>query len=143
MVQINPYLMFDGRCDEAFRFYEKAFNAKIGERMTFGNSPACEGMSADAAAAMKDKIVHMNMQVGNALLMGSDCPPGMYEAPKGLSVAIGVATNDEADRVFLALSEGATVTMPLAQTFWSSRFGMLTDKFGISWMINTDPNIQA
>jgi PhnB protein len=94
-VQLNPYLIFDGRCAEAFRFYEKAFNAKIGETMTFGNSPAaCEGMPADVAAAMRDKVVHMNMQVGNALLMGSDCPPGM-----------------------------------------------LTDKFGISWMVNTDPKV--
>lgn len=143
-MQLNPYLIFNGRCEEAFRFYAKAFNAKIGEMMTFGNSPAaCEGMPADAAAAMKDKIVHINMQVGNALLMGSDSPSGMYEVPKGMSVAIGVATNEEADRVFNALSEGATITMPLAQTFWSSRFGMLTDKFGISWMINTDPNIQT
>jgi PhnB protein len=73
--------------------------------------------------------------------MGSDCPPGMYEAPKGLSVAIGVATDDEADRVFNALAAGGNVIMPLQQTFWSSRFGMLTDKFGISWMVNTDPKV--
>lgn len=141
-MQLNPYLMFDGRCEEAFRFYEKAFNAKIGEMMTFDNSPAaCEGMPADALVTMKDKVVHISMQVGNALLMGSDCPPGMYEAPRGLPVAIGVATNDEADRVFNALSDGAKITMPLAETFWSSRFGMLTDKFGISWMVNTDPKV--
>lgn len=134
-MQFSPYLTFDGRCEEAFRFYETCFNARIGETMTFGNSPGCENMPAD----FKDKIIHMNMQVGNIMLMGSDAPPGMYEATKGMSVAIAVESTAEAERVFNALAAGGSVTMALQETFWSPRFGMLTDRFGIPWMVNTVP----
>jgi PhnB protein len=133
-MQINPYLNFNGQCEEAFKFYEKLLGGKITGMMTHANSPMADQVSPD----WRDKIMHVHMTVGPWVLMGSDTPPQHYQKPQGVTVSLSVKTPDEAERIFAALSEKASITMPLQQTFWSPRFGMLTDRFGIPWMVNCD-----
>ena len=133
-MQITPYLSFNGNCETAFKFYEKCFNGKIVAMITYGDTPMADQMPADR----RGKIAHARLSAGNALLMGGDAPPNMFEASKGYSVTVGVEDPAEAERVFKALSEGGTVRMALEKTFWALRFGMLIDKFGIPWMINCE-----
>ena len=134
-MQLNPYLVFDGRCAEAFRFYEKTLGGKIEAMLTHGETPAAEHVDA----SWHDKIMHANLKVGDLDLMGSDAPPQYYEQPRGISVALHVADAREGERIFNALADGGTVTMPLEKTFWAERFGMVTDRFGIPWMVNCAP----
>ena len=133
-MQLNPYLMFDGQCEAAFRFYEQALRGTIVAMMTFGDGP----MAEQTAAEQRGKIMHARLVVGDAVLMGSDAPAGHYEKMKGFSVALGVEEPEEADRVFNALASGGTITMPIQETFWARRFGMLVDRFGTPWMINCE-----
>jgi PhnB protein len=133
-MQLNPYLHFNGQCEAAFKFYEQALDGKIGAMMTHDGSP----MADQVPQEWLQKIMHARMTVGDVLLMGSDSPPGRYEAPKGFTVSIGIDKPAEADRVFHALAEGGTVTMPIQETFWAQRFGMVTDRFGIPWMVNCE-----
>ena len=133
-MQLNPYLTFNGQCEAAFKFYEKVLGGKIEAMMTFGGSP----MEDRAPAEWRDKIMHARLTAGVNVLMGSDAPPDRYEPMKGITVSIGVDDPAEAERIFHALAEGATVQMPIQQTFWATRFGMLTDRFGTPWMINCE-----
>lgn len=132
-MQIDPHLSFSGNCEEALTFYEKTFGGKIEFKMTYGESPM--------AAQLPDwssKIMHISMRVGDRVLMGCDAPPQYQGKPQGFDVSISVKDAAEAERVFNALADGGQVTMPLAETFWSTRFGMLTDRFDIPWMVNTN-----
>lgn len=131
-MQVNPYLAFDGTCAQAFRFYEQALGGKIVMMMTVGESP----MAAQATPETKNQIMHAALQVGGVTIMGADAPSGMFSKPQGFSVSLGIDDEAEAERVFGNLSEGATIKMPLQETFWAKRFGMLVDRFGIPWMIN-------
>lgn len=131
---LNPYLTFDGRCREAFEFYADALGGRITSMFPFGDTPAAEHMPT----GWGDKIMHAHLSVGDRDLMGSDAPPGRYEKPQGFSVSLQFTKVDESERVFAALSEGGNVIMPLQQTFWAARFGMLVDRFGIPWMINCE-----
>src|SRR5215208_4705 len=115
---INPYLTFDGQCEEAFRFYEQCLGGKIVAMTKFKGSPAEEHTPPE----WQDKILHAYMTVGDAVLMGSDAPPGHYANPQGLHVSLGVTEPAEAERAWNGLSEGATVQMPLGETFWALRF---------------------
>src|SRR5256885_1491578 len=124
--QISPYLVFNGQCETAFKFYEKALNAKIEAIMTFGNSP----MSDKAPAEWQNKVMHASMRLGNTVVMGSDAPPDRYEEPKGFFLSIGLKDPAEAERMFSELAAGGKVQMPLEKTFWAAKFGMLTDRFG-------------
>jgi PhnB protein len=133
-MQLNPYLMFDGRCEAAFKFYEKVLGGKIEAMMTYGSSPMAEQTSPD----WRNKIMHARMIVGDKMLMASDAPPDRHEPMKGFSVTISVDDPGEAERVFRALSDKGTVQMPIQQTFWAARFGMLVDQFGTPWMINCE-----
>jgi PhnB protein len=133
-MQLNPYLSFDGRCEAAFKFYEKALGGKIVAKMTYGETP----MKEQSPAELHGKIAHIRMSIGDTLLVGSDSPPNRYEPAKGITVMLGIDTPGEAERVFKELSEGGTVTMPIEETFWARRFGMLTDQFGIPWMVNCE-----
>jgi PhnB protein len=133
-MQLNPYLMFDGRCEAAFKFYEKALGGKIEAMMTYGSSPMAEQTSSE----WRNKIMHARLSVGDKMLMGTDPPPGRYEAMKGFSVTISVDDPGEAERIFHALSEAGTVQMPIQETFWARRFGMLVDQFGTPWMVNCE-----
>ncbi|MDO5652697.1 MAG: VOC family protein [Brachymonas sp.] len=136
-MQFTPYLNFDGNCREAFTFYEKLLGGKIKQISTFGEVPENEKMPAD----MRDRIIHVNLQVGEQELMGSDtvadtCEGGGYQKPQGLWVSIGVPTQEEGQRVFDGLAEGGDVRMPFEKTFWSGGFGMVVDRFGTPWMVN-------
>jgi PhnB protein len=133
-MQLNPYLSFDGRCEGAFKFYEKALGGKIVAMLTYGETPMKDQMSAE----QHGKIAHARLTVGDQVLMGGDSPPGRYEPPKGMTIMLGVDDPAAAERVFQALAEGGNATMPIAETFWARRFGMLTDQFGIPWMVNCE-----
>jgi PhnB protein len=133
-MQLNPYLSFNGNCAAAFRFYEKVLRGTIPMMMTYGESPMCDQTPAE----LRDKVMHTRVIAGNAVLMGSDAPPDRYQNTQGTMVALGVDSAEEAERIFHALAENGTVTMPIAETFWAVRFGMLTDQFGTPWMINCE-----
>jgi PhnB protein len=133
-MQINPYLLFNGQCAAALKFYEKCLGAKVAFKITNGESP----MAKDTPKERLDQILHARFVVGDNVLMGSDAPPERYDQPKGFSISIGIDTPEEAERIFAALSENAKVHMPISETFWAQRFGMLTDQFGIPWMINCE-----
>jgi PhnB protein len=133
-VQVNPYLFFNGQCEEAFKFYEKLLDGKITAMMPHEGTPAANSVPAD----WRSKIIHARMTIGDQELMGSDAPPAHQHKPQGFSISIGVNDPAEAERVFHALEEGGTVTMPMAETFWAKRFGMLVDRFGIPWMVNCE-----
>jgi PhnB protein len=131
-LNINPYLSFQGKCEEAFNFYAKVLNGKIQFKMTWGESP----MAAQTPPEAKNNIMHMAMQAGDATIMGADAPPQHYSKPAGVTVSIGLTDVAEGERIFKALSEGGQVQMPYEKTFWSPGFGMFTDKYGIPWMVN-------
>jgi PhnB protein len=133
-MQVSPYLNFDGRCEEAFKFYEECLGGKIEAMMNHKGSPMADHVPAD----WQEKILHARLVVGDNVLMGSDAPPQDYKAPNGISLSLNLDNAADADRIFGALAENGTVTMPISETFWAERFGMLIDRFGIPWMINVD-----
>lgn len=133
-MKLNTYLFFDGECEAAFKFYEQCLGGKIEALMRHTGSP----MEAEVPPEWREKILHACLMVGDRLLMGSDAPPGHFERPQGFAVSVNVADPSEAERVFNALAKGGTITMPIEKTFWSVRFGMLVDRFGIPWMVNCD-----
>ena len=133
-MQLNPYLTFNGQCEAAFKFYEQCLGGKIVAMMPHAGTPAEEHVPAE----WRNKIIHARLIVGDDVLMGSDAPPDRYEASKGFSVTLGFDNPAEAERVFNALAEKGTVQMPIQETFWAVRFGMLVDRFGIPWMINCE-----
>jgi PhnB protein len=133
-MQFNSYLLFNGDCEEALKTYEKILGGKIDCMLTHEGTPA----SLQVPPEWQKKILHARITIGNAVLMASDAPPGRYSKPQGFSVNIGLTDIKEAERIFAALSEGAAVNMALGETFWAHRFGMLTDRFGIPWMVNVE-----
>ncbi|MBE9178574.1 VOC family protein [Oculatella sp. LEGE 06141] len=135
-MQLNSYLIFNGQCEAAFKFYEQCLGGKITTMMTHAESPDSE--MAQVPPEWRDKILHVGLMVGNQELMGSDSLPDYYEKPQGFSVSIGIDDPAKAERIFNALAENGKVQMPLQQTFWAYRFGMLVDQFSIPWMINCE-----
>lgn len=133
-MQLNPYLNFDGQCREAFTAYERILGGKIEMMQTHGESPMPDHVSPEA----RDRILHVRLAVGDAVLLGSDTPPGEPPNPQGFALSLSIDTPAEAERIFNGLSDGGKVDMPLQETFWAQRFGMLVDKFGIPWMVNCD-----
>ncbi len=133
-MQINPYLLFKGDCEQAFKFYEKSLGGKIEAMIRHEGTPA----EAHVSPEWKNKIMHARLAVGNQALLGSDAPLERFQRPQGFSVSLQLKSPAEAERVFNALADGGTVRMPIQQTFWSARFGMLVDRFGIPWMINCE-----
>jgi PhnB protein len=134
-MSLNPYLSFNGQCEEAFEFYAKALGGKVLSAFKYEGSP----MAGQLPSEWGGKIMHASLDLGNGMiLMGADPPPGRYEAPRGFSVSISVKDVAESERIFGELEKGGTVHMPIQQTFWSARFGMLVDRFGIPWMVNCD-----
>ncbi len=133
-MQLNPYLLFDGHCEEAFKSYEKLFGGSIKAMFAFEGSP----MAEHVPAGWRNKIMHATLDIGGQILMGSDAQGEHYHKPQGFSVSLSIGKAAEAERVFGALAEGGQVRMPLQQTFWAARFGMVTDRFGIPWMINCE-----
>jgi len=133
-MQIAPYLGFNGQCQEAFKFYEQCLGGQIVAMIPHRGTPAAEHVPPD----QQDRILHARLAAGDAVLMGSDYPAGEFAAPKGISVSLQVEDAAAAERVFHALAEGGTVQMPIQETFFAARFGMLTDRFGIPWMVNCE-----
>lgn len=134
---IEPYLFFNGRCQEAIEFYRKALGAEVSMLMRYKESPEPPppGM---VPAGWDDKIMHSSLRVGNAYIMASDgCSEGLNF--QGFSLSLAVANETEAKRVFDALSDGGQVRMPLTKTFWSPCFGMVADRFGVGWMVTVAP----
>jgi len=134
-MQVMPYIMFNGNCEEALKFYEKALGGEIKDLMRFEGSPA-ENMSED-----KQKVMHSHFAVeGNLLFMASDSGSNDQQAANGGMVHLSLNFTDagKIQQVFSAMGEGGNVTMPLQDTFWGATFGMLTDRFGINWMFNYD-----
>ena len=130
-MKLNVYLSFAGNCKEALMFYQSVLGGEIASIMTYGESPEDMG-----PADWKDKVMYGSLQVAGMDLMASDVDPDRFVTPQGYHISIMVDDVEEAERVFGALSEGGTTVTPLEETFWAARFGMLTDRFGISWMVN-------
>ena len=131
---VQSYLFFGGRCDEALEFYRTALGAQVDFLMCCKESP--EPLPPGRLPpGFEDKVMHATFRIGESTLMASD---GCEEGPKfaGFSLSLAVPTQAEADRAFAALAAGGQVQMPLTKTFWSPCFGMLTDRFGIGWMIS-------
>ena len=131
-MDVNPYLSFNGQCEAAFKFYEKCLDGSGLSFHKYAGSP----MSGQVPPEWQDKVMHATLLFGNTALMGADSPPNYFREAQGFSISLSVDQPEDADRVFAALSEGGKVMMPIASTFWSARFGMLIDKFGIPWMVN-------
>ncbi len=131
---VQTYLLFGGRCEEALEFYKKAIGAEVVMLARFKDSP--EPPPPDALpAGFENKVMHSEFRIGETQIMASDgCETNQNLS--GFSLALMVHSESEADRYFDALAEGGTVQMPLSKTFWSPRYGMLTDRFGVSWMVN-------
>ena len=138
MTVVNPYLTFQGNCEEAFNHYKKVFGGEFSYLGRFGERPPPEGVTVSEEDA--NKIMHMSLPISKEnILMGSDS--GGEWAPNlmvgnNISLSITAETKEDADRFFAMLSDGGKVTMPMDQTFWGDYFGMCTDKFGINWMIS-------
>jgi len=137
-MQLNPYLSFKGQCEAAFKFYEQCLGGKIMGLHTYGQTP----MADKVPPVWRDKIIHASLVVGDKALMGGDPPPERYEQPKGFSVSLALDNAAEAEHVFRALSQNGSVQMPIQETFWALRFGMLVDQFGIPWMVNCDKPVK-
>jgi PhnB protein len=133
VIAVQPYLDFGGRCDEALAFYREAIGAEVLMLMRFSQNP--EPMPPGVLpAGYEDKVMHVSFRVGGSTLMASDgCGPG--KSFQGISLSLAVATEADAEKAFAALGVGGTVTMPLTKTFWSPRFGMVRDRFGLDWMV--------
>jgi PhnB protein len=131
-MQVQPYLFFEGRCAEALEFYQRALGAEVTMLMHYKDSPDLAMVHGAA-----DKVMHANFRIGDSTVLASDgrCQgqPGFH----GFSLSLTVADDDEAERRFAALAEGGQVQMPLAKTFFASRFGAVADRFGVSWMVVT------
>jgi len=137
-MNIIPHLNFNGQCKEAFDFYAKLLDGEVKFSMTWGEMP---GGAADQFPPETHKLImHTTLEVDGDFIMGADSPPDRYTPPKGITVSIGVKDKAKGEKIFNALADGGSVTMPYAETFWSPGFGMCVDRFGIPWMVNTEEN---
>jgi len=137
-MRVEPYLFFNGRCEEAVEFYKKALGAKVAVLMRFKDSPEphAPGMLPPGS---ENKVMHVSFRVGDTTVMASDGFCKGQTDFQGLSLSLTVSNEAEADRAFAALADGGHVQMPLSKTFWSPRFGMVTDRFGLGWMVTVMP----
>jgi PhnB protein len=130
-MQVQPYLSFEGRCDEAIEFYKKAIGAKVDMLMRFKEAPDQSMVSPGSA----DKVMHAALRTGDTQLLMSDGRCTGSPNFNGIALALSAASEADAERIFNALAEGGKVNMPMAKTFFSPRFGMCNDKFGVGWMV--------
>ena len=135
---IQPYLFFDGRCEEAIEFYRRALGAQVTARMRFKDSPEPHqpGM---CAAGSEDKVMHASVRIGDTTLLASDGRCEGRPSFEGFALSLTVSDEAEAERLFGLLADGGQVQMPLGKTFFSPRFGMVADRFGVSWMVYVTP----
>ncbi|MBO2978434.1 VOC family protein [Burkholderia pseudomallei] len=143
-MQVQPYLFFGGRCDEALKFYGNALGARVNFLARYRDAPP--NPERPTPPEMADKVMHANFQIGDSVLMCSDggCASGRQQAHDGYSLSLDPKTVEDGKRMFDALlADGGAVTMPFEKTFWALGFGMLRDKFGVHWMINVeDPDMK-
>lgn len=137
-MRVQPYLFFDGRAEEAIAFYRAALGAEVTTLMRFRDAPDPPPPGATAPGS-EDKVMHAEMRIGETVVMLSDGSCAGRPAFQGVSLALNVADAAEADRVFASLAEGGQVQMPIGATFFSPRFGMVADRFGLSWMVIAAP----
>jgi PhnB protein len=137
-MQVQPYLFFDGRCEEAVEFYRSAIGAEVTMLMRFKDSPepAQPGMHPPGS---ENKVLHASLRIGETTVMASDGHCQGKPSFQGFSLSVTAANDAEAERLFAALGERGQVQMPLTKTFFSSRFGMVADRFGVSWMVIVAP----
>jgi len=138
MAAVNPYLMFNGNCEEAFLFYKSVFGGEFPYIGRYKDAPAEE--SEKLSEEQQNRIMHVSLPIGNTILMASDSHPRYGDVGFGdnFSISINAESTDEADRIFNGLSAGGKIEMPLNKTFWGAYFGMFKDKFGVNWMVNFD-----
>jgi len=136
-MQIQPYLFFNGRCEEAIKFYERALGAKLEFMMRYKESPEPPppGM---VPAGSEEKVMHASLHVGDTVVMVSDGNCAGKPVFNGFSLSIALKDAAQSDKFFNALADGGQVQMPLGKTFWSPRFGMVVDRFGVGWMVNVE-----
>ena len=132
-MKVQAYITFDGRCEEALEFYKKSIDAEVTSLMRWKES---QDKDMKGPPGYEEKIMNAAFRIGETELMADDGMGDKTTEFKGMTLAIEVADDAEAKRVFTALGEGGNVSMPLMKTFWTSSFGMLTDKFGVPWMVN-------
>ena len=133
-MQVQPYLFFDGRCEEAIEFYKKALGAKVEMLMRFKDSPdpPPPGMVPPGS---ENKVMHASLRIGDTTVMASDGGCQGKPSFQGFSLSVSAADDADAARLFAAIGEGGQVQMPLGKTFFASSFGMVADRFGVGWMI--------
>ena len=140
MATVNIYLTFNGNCEEAFNFYKTAFEVEISYMGRYKDMSAEDSGKMKLKAGDEEKIMHVTLPIGKeTMLMGCDAGgewASGYSQGNNFSISVNADSKGEAERIFKGLSDGGTITMPLGKTFWSECFGVLTDKFGISWMIS-------
>jgi PhnB protein len=145
-MQLQPYLFFDGRCEEALEYYKNTLGAKVEMLMRFKDNPDMSesgGCGGEGHPGMPpgsgEKVMHSSFRIGDTVVMGSDGNCGGKPSFQGFSLSLSVKNESEAERVFNALADGGQVQMPLGPTFFSPRFGMVADRFGVSWMVIVEP----
>ena len=138
-MELNTYISFKGDCEVAFKFYQEVLGAKPGLIFHYADSPMADVLPEGWGT----RTMHGSVSIGSHRLEGADVPPERYEEPKGFSLSLNVATAAEAERLFAQLAEGGRVVYPIEKTFWSERFAMVIDRFGVPWMINCENTGQA
>lgn len=134
-MQVQPYLNFGGRFDEAMAFYDKVLGARVTFLMRYKDMPPGEQQTP---AEWADKVMHANIQIGDSQIMASDGMQGQTPPFSGFTMSVSGVPNAEGERIFNALAEGGQVVMPYQKTFWAEGFGMATDRFGLTWMVNCE-----
>ena len=133
-MKLNPYLNFPGTCEEAMTTYAKVLGGEVVAMLAFGDMPGDNPVPDD----MRKKIAHARVVIGDQVLMASDAGPDRFRPMQGVSVTLNIPEPDEAGRVFDALVDGGNAIMPMEETFWAHKFGVLVDRFGIQWMVNCE-----
>ena len=131
-MHLEPHLSFNGQCEVAFKFYEKCLGGKISLMLTYGDSP----LAGQTPPHRRNQILHGVLLLGEQRLTGSDAPPEHYQKPQGFTLTLNLDDVARAERIFTELAEKGTVEMPLQETFWALRFGVVVDQFGMPWEIN-------
>lgn len=133
-MKLNPYLNFPGTCEEAMNAYAKVLGGEIVAMLAYGDMPGDYPIPDE----MRKKIAHARIVIGDQVIMASDSGPDRFKPMQGVSVTLNIPEPAEAERVFKALVEGGTAIMPLEETFWAHKFGVLVDRFGTQWMVNCE-----
>jgi PhnB protein len=139
-MHVDPYLFFEGRCEEAVEFYRKALGAEVTMLMRYKDSPE-PPPPGTLPPGSENKVMHASLRIGETTVMASDGLSQGQPSFQGFSLSITVPDEARAEKLFAAIADGGRVQMPLAKTFWSPRFGMATDRFGVGWMINVAPKV--